>query len=70
MSLQVATNPEAFKAVVSNKELFDKILEKGEVARVGDVKQYYTVPVSDPKKVLGGPVTEFYGTYILSFKLH
>jgi len=59
-TVQLATNPEAFKAVVDNKELFDKILEKGEVARVGAVEQYYTVPVSDPKNALCGPVTEFY----------
>ena len=69
MLFQVATNPEAFKAVVSNKELFDKILQKGEVARVGGIEQFYTVPVGDPKKALGGPVTEFYGTYLTS-KFH
>ena len=63
MSLQVTTNPK-------NKELFDMILEKGEVARLGDVEQYCTVLVSDPKKAFVGPVTEFYGTYFLSFKLH
>ena len=61
MSLQVATNPNV-------KELFDKISEKGEVARVGGVEQFYTVPVSDPKKAFVEPVTEFYGTYILSCK--
>jgi hypothetical protein len=62
MSLQVTTRPK-------NKELFDKILEKGEVARAGDIEQYCTVPVTDPKKAFGGPVTEFYGTYFWSFKL-
>ena len=70
MSLQVATNPEAYKAAVGNKELFNKILEKGEAARVGKAEPYYTVPVSDPKKALCGPVTEFYGTYFSSCKLY
>jgi hypothetical protein len=62
MSLQVATNPEALNGIVSNKDLYDKIMQKGEVARAGDVKLYHTITVSDPKKALVGPVTEFYGS--------
>jgi hypothetical protein len=62
MSFQAATSPEAFGAIVKNKELLDTIFQKMLVTRVGDVQQYHTVAVSDPKVALSGPVTEAYGT--------
>lgn len=58
ITIQLATSPDAFGAVVSNKELFDNILEKMLVSRVGDIEQYHTVTVSDPKPALSGPMTE------------
>jgi hypothetical protein len=56
--LPVASSPEAFGAVVANKELFDKILKTGEVCRVGDVEMYHAIVTGDPLKALSGPVTE------------
>ena len=60
----VATTPEAFLAVVNNKEQFGAILEKLSVTRASDaIDQNFFVAISDPFKALAGPVTEVSCSY-------
>jgi hypothetical protein len=61
--LKVATSPEAFAKVVTNKSLFDEILDKSLVARVGEIQQYHSIVNSDPATALSGPVTEAVGMH-------
>jgi hypothetical protein len=51
---------------VKNEELFNTLLKKLEHARVGDIQQYHTNAVSDPKKAFVGPVTKVCCVYIFS----
>jgi len=50
-------------AVVTNQELFHSIDAKMELCRIGEIEQYHTNPISDPRKALSGPVTEACGNY-------
>jgi len=57
-TIQVATSPEDFFAVVSDKEKFGKIMDAMAVTRVGELEQTYINAISDPTPSLAGPVTE------------
>ena len=54
----VCTSPEAFLKVVTNKELYDSMVDALAATRIGDPEHYYGVCVSDPIKALEGPYQE------------
>jgi hypothetical protein len=66
ISSEVATSAEAFEAVFENKELFASFLSKTEPARVGDLLGHCSAnTVGDPRKALGGPLTDICRTYFV-----